>query len=238
MPEYDETRYARLAAERFQTIHEEFQRAAATRWRSCRGWCGITTSRLPTARPCRPGMLAQLTRQHVTVALTGDGGDELFAGYPRYLAVWLAERLRSPAAAGCRRCWRAASGSGCPPAARQKSLLRRWKRFVEMLGQPPGTALPGMDCRFSARPAGRRSIATTSWPRCPTPIRGSFSPAAGRAAGRDPVTAVSLADLVTYLPCDLMTKVDIASMAHGLECRQPFLDYRVVELAAADARGD
>ena len=235
VPEYDETHYARLAAQRFQTMHEEFRVEPKAMevlprlvWHFDEPFAD--SSALPT------WYLAELTRQHVTVALTGDGGDELFAGYPRYAAVRLANVLDHwPAALR----WLAVGGywRWLPSSSRQKSRLRQWKRFAE---------------GFSYRPARRYlewiSIfgeARRAWlyreehvARLPDANPLEFLTAALlRARGRDAVTAVSLANLVTYLPCDLMTKVDTASMAFGLECRQPFLDHRVVELAAAMPAG-
>ena len=231
MPEYDETHYARLAAKRFETIHEEFRvEPKAVEILPRLVWHFdepfADSSALPT------WYLAELTRQHVTVALSGDGGDELFAGYPRYGAVWLADMLdRWPAvlrwlAVGSY--WQMDSvvvSAEIPPAAVE--TLRR--RFFSSAGAavsgvdldlwrgPPGVAVSR---GASGAAAGRRPAGVSHRRRC-CALR-----------GRDAVTAVSLADLLTYLPCDLMTKVDTASMAFGLECRQPFLDHRVVELAA------
>ena len=230
VPEYDETRYARMVAEKFGTLHEEFQvRPDAMEILPKLVWHYdepfADSSAVPT------WYVSQLTRQHVTVALTGDGGDELFAGYPRYQAVWLASWLdRMPgvvrqALAG--RFWQR-----LPTSSRQKSFGRRWKRFVEMLNQPPDRRYLEWIGIFgeTRRAALYTNEFTASLPNA-DPLA-FLSAALARCGRRDPVTAFSLADLVTYLPCDLMNKVDIASMAHGLECRQPFLDYRVVELAA------
>lgn len=228
--EFDETSYARIAAERFGTIHEEFQvRPDAMEVLPRLVWHYdepfADSSALPT------WYVSQLTRQRVTVALTGDGGDELFIGYPRYMAVWLAQgfdrlpQLLQRILAG--RYWQR-----LPSGVRQKSRLRQWKRFVEMLNLPPARRyLEWIGIFNQVRRAALCSDEFTASLPDSDPIE-FLTAALARSNHRSPATAFSLADLVTYLPCDLMTKVDIASMAHGLECRQPFLDYRVVELAA------
>jgi asparagine synthase (glutamine-hydrolysing) len=230
VPEYDETRYARIAAEAFQTVHEEFRvEPDAVEILPQLVWHYDEPFGDSSAVPT--WYVSRLTRQHVTVALTGDGGDELFAGYPRYRAVWLAgwfERL--PAVV--RRIVAGRYWQKLPASPRQKSLRRRWKRFVEVIGQSPARRYLGWIAIFNE--ARRGELYTDDFiSTLPEADPLEFLAAALAQSGRrDPITATSLADLVTYLPCDLMTKVDVASMAHGLECRQPFLDHRVVELAA------
>jgi asparagine synthase (glutamine-hydrolysing) len=174
--------------------------------------------------------LAQFTRRQVTVALTGDGGDELFAGYPRYAAVALAEQLdQFPTLRQCL-AWRL--WQKLPGGTRQRSVLRRFKRFSEALGQPLRRRyLDWISIFNESRRAELYHEAFVAQFADSDPAE--FLESAWQRAGRrDAVSAASLADLTTYLPCDLMTKVDVASMAHSLECRQPLLDHRLVEFAA------
>jgi asparagine synthase (glutamine-hydrolysing) len=228
--EYDETRYARRVAEHLGTEHHEFQVTPdgvqilpQLIWHYDEPFAD--SSAIPT------WYVSQLTRQHVTVALSGDGGDELFAGYPRYKAVALAAALD--------RCWplRRVFGAGIwqrlPSSSRQKSTVRRFKRFCEVLRTPPSRRYLDWVGIFNeaSRAALYRDDFLAALPD--SDPAGFLQAALAQAGARDAVSAFSLADLVTYLPCDLMTKVDIASMAHSLECRQPFLDYRLVELAAS-----
>ncbi len=229
--EYDETRYARLAAEALGTVHEEFRvEPDAVEVLPKLVWHYDEPMADSSAVPT--WYVAERTRRHVTVALTGDGGDELFAGYPRYRAVDLARRLDQLPAA-LRRVLGARIWQRLPASPRQKSFLRRFKRFAEMLSLGPRRRYLEWIAIFNE--ARRAELYTDEFvAQLPESDPFEFLDSAfARADGRDQVTATSLADLVTYLPCDLMTKVDIASMAHGLECRQPFLDHRVVELAAA-----
>jgi asparagine synthase (glutamine-hydrolysing) len=228
-PDYDERALARTVARHVGAEHHEFEvRPDAVQalpkliWQFDEPFAD--SSVLPT------WYLSRLAREHVKVALTGDGGDELLAGYSRYRAVaWGATIDRWPwplRSAPAARFWQ-----WLPGGSDSTSWIRRWKRFSGALRRPPPRRYLEWIAIFDE---SRRAELYSDEFLANLPDsdpEGFVAQAWRRSSARDPVTAASLADLVTYLPCDLLTKVDMASMAHGLECRQPLLDYRLVELA-------
>ena len=168
-------------------------------------------------------LLSRMTKERVTVALSGDGGDEAFAGYRRYLVARTAERL-GPAAAAARLLRRSGLVERLPRAGGQL------KRGVDAFALPPAQRYASMMSHFA--PSELESLCTpaflaeagdpwTAWQQ---------TLALPPLEGVDPYLAL---DTATYLPCDLLLKVDRMSMADALEVRSPFLDYRVHEFAAA-----
>lgn len=231
VPDFDESTYARRVAQHLKTDHHELQvapDAAQILPRLVYHYDEpfADSSALPT------WYLAEFAKREVSVALSGDGGDELFAGYTRYSAVaWAAWFDALP--------WPLPQflGAGIwqwlPGGSRQKSWIRQFKRFNAAMNLAPERRYLEWISIFGE--ARRAELYTESFVgRLPNSDPADFVEEAWRRSGpRDAVTCASLADLTTYLPCDLLTKVDIATMAHGLECRQPLLDHRVVELAIA-----
>ncbi len=228
--QFDETEYARAAARHLKTQHHEQQvnPEALTIlpkliWHYDEPFAD--SSAIPTM------YLSEMTRREVTVALSGDGGDELFAGYDRYRAVKLGEHFdrwpRTVQKLLTARVWQR-----LPSSVKQKSVLRRAKRLLFALGEPPQKRYLTWITIFDA--ARRRELYTNDVQnRLAGHDAADFLYDAYRACPeRDFVTRTTCADVLTYLPCDILTKVDIASMAYSLECRCPFLDQHVVELAA------
>jgi asparagine synthase (glutamine-hydrolysing) len=178
----------------------------------------------------------------VTVALTGDAGDELFGGYDRYRALVLTELFqRIPDAP--RRALGGTMVRVLPRSSRPKTRLRGLQRLLEHINDPAEARYLGWmttfdeDARLSLYTDEQidrlASAATASGDPSGADPAALLAAAFAAAGRRDHVTRAMVADLLTYLPGDLLAKVDIASMAHSLECRGPFLDHRVVELAAA-----
>ncbi len=227
--DFDETHFAQLVADKIGSDHRRFEVTP----NALEVLDDLTyhfdepfsdSSAIPT------WYLSHLTRQHVTVALSGDGGDELFAGYDRYRALALSDATQAWLPVG------SILGSkwfqSLPSSSKQRSLLRRAKRYGEALGQPAVNRYMNWLQIFGE--AGRIDLYRPEFvEQLPNRDPVSFlSEAWSKLKKRDRITQASLGDLMTYIPCDLMTKVDIASMAHSLEVRQPFLDYRLVEWAA------
>lgn len=228
--DFDETAYARQVAAWMRTDHREFQvKPDAVGVLDRLAWHYDEpfgdSSAIPTWYLC------EMTRKHVTVALSGDGGDELFAGYERYRALWLSQWMDR--ALGLRSILGSRVVQSLPASTRQRSFVRRLQRFGAALNEPMARRYMNWLQIFPERMRAdlyRPEFVEQLPDEDPFEF---FEGAWAETQGRDLVSQASLSDLVTYLPCDLMTKVDIASMAHGLECRQPFLDYRLVEFAAA-----
>jgi asparagine synthase (glutamine-hydrolysing) len=174
------------------------------------------------------------------VALTGDAGDELFAGYDRYRALALAD-LADRLPTGPRNVLRGPLARSLPTSVKAKTRLRRVRRWLEGIGEPLQARYLRWICQFDE--SARTALYSDAWldvlasagERAPAAADPAsvLARALAAAPSRDPLTRALITDLLTYLPGDLLVKVDLASMAHSLECRGPFLDHRVVELAMA-----
>ena len=170
--------------------------------------------------------LAREARHDVTVALSGDGGDESFGGYPRHAAMAMSEGL-----AACIRRRLAVLGRRMPPRPGRKSRWNAARRFLSGLALDPLPRYLAWRSLFSsddlaalvAPDFAAEALADDPLERWRVLIRDlDARPWADRAMA---------IDLQDYLPNDCLAKVDVASMAHGLEVRSPLLDHRVVELA-------
>ena len=227
--EYDELRFARRVATRYGTDHHEFvvrPDAAAILpkivWHYSEPYAD--SSAIPTY------YLAQLTRQHVTVALNGDAGDENFAGYDRYVANAMAERfgalpaaLRGPVAK--------ALGS-LPASFGPKHPIARLRRLAEGLDEPAPRRYARWMMHF--HPSIKAALCTAEFLEA-SGGRDSTDLLAEAFASSDATNLVDATldvDVRTYLPDDLLVKVDITTMAHGLEGRSPFLDTDLMQFAA------
>jgi len=229
-PKFNESAFAQMVADRYRTDHfvqtvksDDFDLIDTLARLYDEPYAD--SSAIPTYRVC------QLARQRVTVALSGDGGDETFGGYRRYRMHLMEDRMRSALPAGIRQPLFGALGRIYPKADWAPRMFRAKTTFEGM-----------------ARTAVEAYFHSVSILRCPMRAQ-LFSPAFQRALGGygasevfdrhaaqagtdDPLALIQYLDTKTYLVGDINTKVDRASMAHSLEVREPLMDHKLVEWLA------
>jgi asparagine synthase (glutamine-hydrolysing) len=224
--DYDERRFANIVAGRYGTDHHELvvdaksiKMLQALAWHYDEPFAD--SSAIPTF------CVSMLAKRHVTVALNGDGGDESFLGYERYEHCRTIEHVgRSPeflkdAARAVR--------ASIKPTWERHLLPRVARRWLGYFGEKRSAQYAPSISYFSDadKAAGYGNLMHDYLQSSSLALLDRYF------SNRRPfISEAAWADLHTYLPDDLLVKVDIATMAHGLEARSPFLDHRLIELAA------
>jgi asparagine synthase (glutamine-hydrolysing) len=221
---YDELKYARLAAEHFHTEHHEFVVTPDI----CRlvdelAWHFDEPFADPSALPTY--MVSKLARAHVTVALSGDGGDELFAGYTRYLVEQQRASFERVPRVVRQNVMRPLS-QRLPHGAWGRNYLHnvsldaveRFLDSVSVFTKLTKGALYTAGFRAQLKDDGLASA--------------RFRFLASRVKTGEPLDVLLYLDSKTYLPGDILTKVDRMSMAVSLEARAPLLDHKLIEFVA------
>jgi asparagine synthase (glutamine-hydrolysing) len=215
VPEWDEAPWAKKIAQHLGTEHHEQYLSPSGLEETLIRVAGIYDEPFGDSSAVPTTALCQMVRQHVTVALSGDGGDELYFGYQRYPRGLQYQRFRRlPAAMQ----WAVRQALKASPSRR----MRRWATFLEA---PTLASYYSAQNLWPGQPHLFPEPRVLGWQRTAAEIEATLGPT--RQAKFMPSM-----DLRTYLPDDILTKVDRASMSVALEARVPLLDYRLVEFAA------
>ena len=229
-PAFNESEFAQMVAERYRTRHhvetvrsDDFGLVDTLAKLYDEPYAD--SSAIPTYR------VSQLARKHVTVSLSGDGGDETFGGYRRYRMHMMEERMRASVPEAMRRPLFGVLGKFYPKADWAPRMFRAKTTFegmarssveayfhsMSLVRQPLRSQL--YSAKFKSELAGYSAIEV-------------FNRHAARAGTDDPLALIQYIDTHTYLVGDINTKVDRASMAHSLEVREPLMDHPLVEWMA------
>ena len=228
-PFFDETRYARLVADKFKTEHTVFSLTNEDLYADLHSVLDYIDEPFADSSALPVYILSGHTKQKVTVALSGDGADELFSGYNKHTAFLRAmqggwkERLVDELLP----LWKAL------PKSRNGALsnkFRQLQRFAE------GMRLPADErywrwATFSSEAEGLALLSSASKARIEEVLFQQQKSNLLQAIEADDLNTFLYTDVQLVLPNDMLTKVDLMSMAHGLEVRVPFLDHEVVRFA-------